>query len=494
MAPSAGSHSNGGGNGASHLDQRLTHLNPPNWQHAAKQALLAPSYTIVEPANKITEEPSQVDFDLPREDHLLFGVMTKFRVKGVFQYQAANSNDWTNVPAAEASKVLLAPLWFEMLIKEMSVFHDNYRITSSQELRHCTPFLNAYLHHNMLPLHRKIMCPQAWHPAYCLPSPTDTKWQVANQAWKDYAAAAFGSAIAFDYTPLFLFPFFQGANYLTDKDMPRILPAPAMARIQIRFAFTDSHDHIFRKVDPVTNTHKYRFTFHGFNMVLEEARLSPGMDKQLRTGKKPMGFPGVTRIQLAEPVPGGSTTYRTRFQDIYMPEALFIYCLDKKVASATYKFSTDDKTTVFVPHNIESIDLSFDGKRFSHKEPHVGTFLEDELDSKSLFDKVAWPPFGIPQNTDKLSHRLTREAGKSTAFPHVYMSLVTGPDRQRLIPVVDDGSCLHKKANLELDMKFTTDNSPGDVIYVIYAIYTDVNVVYDPRNKHFFSPYLQYMN
>ena len=115
MAPSAGSHSNGGGNGASHLDQRLTHLNPPNWQRAAKQALLAPSYTIVEPANKITEEPSQVDFDLPREDHLLFGVMTKFRVKGVFQYQAANSNDWVNVPATETGAIAPPTIKGEMI-------------------------------------------------------------------------------------------------------------------------------------------------------------------------------------------------------------------------------------------------------------------------------------------------------------------------------------------------------------------------------------------
>ena len=37
-------------------------------------------------------------------------------------------------------------------------------------------------------------------------------------------------------------------------------------------------------------------------------------------------------------------------------------------------------------------------------------------------------------------------------------------------------------------------NSPANVIYVIVASYSDVNVVYDPKNKHFSSPYLQYMN
>jgi len=467
----------------------------PVWQRGARQALLSTAYTLVDPTTKIGPEPTQVDFDIPRDEHLLFGPMTKFRVKGVFQSLAeAAGSEWVNLSATENAKVLLAPLWFEMLIKEMSVFHDNYRIASSQELRHCSPFLNAYLYHNMEPLAKKLLCPQATHPAYCLPSAKDDKWNVANQNYKDYTELAFASAISFDYTPLFLFPFFQGSNYMTEHEVPRILPTPIMARLQIRFAFTDSQDHIFRKVDPATNKSKYRFQFQEFSLVLEEARLSGNFDRQLRLTKKPMAFPGVTRIQLVEPVPNASTTYRTRFQDIYLPEALFIFCLNKTVASATYKFSTDTKTSIFVPHNINSIDMSFDGKRFSHGEPHIGTFLEDELDSKSLIDKLALPPFGIRQDASKLTHKIVSEAGSNTTFPHVYMSLVNGPDRQRIIPVLDDGSCLNKKANLELDIKFNASNSPSDVVYVIYAIYTDVNVIYDPRNKHFSSPYLQYMN
>mgnify|MGYP007006645621 FL=1 len=86
------------------------------------------------------------------------------------------------------------------------------------------------------------------------------------------------------------------------------------------------------------------------------------------------------------------------------------------------------------------------------------------------------------------------EGSKNTPFPHVYLSLVTGSDRQRLIPALDDGSCVTKKADLELNFKFTNDNSPSNAIYVIYAIYTDVNIIYDPKMRHFSSPYLQYMN
>ena len=497
MAKSGGGGSgNGNGNAEPpYGDLRLSHVSMPTWQRGARQALLGPAYTIVEPTIKLVPEPTQVDFDLPRDEHLLFGVMTKFRVKGVFQSLAeAAGSEWTNLTADEAAKVLLAPLWFEMLIKEMSVFHDNMRISTSQELRHCSPFLNAYLHHNMHPKTKLLLCPEAAHPAYCVPDATESEWTIDSTSYKNYAASAFASAIAFDYTPLFLFPFFQGANYLTDKQLPRILPTPAMARMQIRFAFTDSQDHIFKKKTPATNKAKYRFQFQEFNLVLEQARLSDNFDRQLRTNKKPLAFPGVTRIQLVEPVPNGSTTYRARFQECYLPEALFIFCLNKSVASATYKFADDTKKTIFVPHNIQSIDLSFDGKRFSHKEPHLGTFNEDELDSKSLFDKVVEPPFNIKQDLSKLTHKLIAGTGKNTAFPHVYMSFVNGPDRQRIVPMQDDGSCLNKKANLELDIKFKPTNSPNDVVLVIYGIYSDVNLIFDPRTRHFSCPYLQYMN
>ena len=474
-------------------DIRLGHVAMPNWQKGAKQALLGSEYVTVEPTTKITNVPVQLDFDLPSKESILFGHMSRFRIKGAFQTRATAADVWANVPATDVTKVLLAPNWLEMLIKEVSVFHNNYRIATSSELRHITPFVNAYLYHNMHPEIKGILCPQECHPAYCLPA-VDGEWNLEAQKWKDYAAKALtGSAIEFDYTPLFLFPFFQGPNYVMDENTPRILPAPAMGRIQIRFAFTDSQDHIFRK--PVTNTGLYRFAFTEFNMMVQEARLSPFFSKQLEHSKKFLAFPGVTRIQLVEPVPNTSTTYRARYQDVYLPESLFIFCLDKTVASGTFKFSgTGTTKTVFGPHNIQSIDLSFDGKRFSLREPHIGNILNDSLDMKQLFDHQEIPPFGIRQDLTKLTYRVVHEGCKNTPFPHVYLSLVTGPDRQRLIPTLDDGSCVHRKADLEINFKFTDANSPANVIFVIFAIFTDVNVVYDPKNKHFSSPYLQYMN
>jgi hypothetical protein len=193
-------------------------------------------------------------------------------------------------------------------------------------------------------------------------------------------------------------------------------------------------------------------------------------------------------------VPDSTTTYKAKFQDIFMPEALFIICLDKSVNNGTYKFSTDTGSNIFNPHNIDSIVLSFDGKNFGLREPHLGNFLRDQLDSKSLFDKIVMPPFGIRQDIQYLTHTLVKDGGKATAFPHVYISLVTGPNRQRLIPTLDDGNCLRKKANLDIDIKFTSSNAPTNSIFAIFAIWTDVNLIYDPTKKLFSSYYLQYMN
>lgn len=478
---------------ATYKDPRLSHVDMPDWQRGHRQALLGSEYVLLDPTSKIEKTPSQVDFDLPNKECLLFGPMSKFRVRGTFQKQEENKTEWINVPAADYTTVLLAPNWLEMLIKECSCFHNNYRIASSNENRFITPFVNAYLLHNMDKLAKKMLCPQKCHPGYCVPAP-DGEWSLAAPAWKNYSEKIFTDGpIAFDYTPTFVFPFFQSSNYMIDDGVPRILPAPSMGRIQIRFSFTDSQDHIFRKPD--TNKSKYRFAFSEFSLVLEEARLSPNVDRHLRNGKRPLAFPGVTRIQLVEPVTDSSTTWKARFQDIYLPEALFIFCLNKSVANGTFKFSgTGVATKVFKEHHIESVDLQFDGKRFALREPHIGTFHKDELDAKVLYDHLATPPFGVRQDSDKIDAESIEDGGKNTPFPHVYLSLINGPERQRLVPALDDGGCINKKADLEVDFKFNDKNSPANSIFAVFAIYTDVNVVYDPKTRNFSSPYLQYIN
>ena len=160
----------GNGNGGSTNNIRLTHADLPHWQLGTKQALQGSDYVKIEPTSKIESFPAQVDFELPNKKCLLFGQMSKFRIQGGFQKQAAANAAWANCKAEEKDKVFLAPNWFEMLIKEVAIFHNHYKVASSSETRFIAPFLNAYLYQNMDPVTKKLLCPQAAHPAHCVPN------------------------------------------------------------------------------------------------------------------------------------------------------------------------------------------------------------------------------------------------------------------------------------------------------------------------------------
>ncbi len=147
-----------------------------------------------------------------------------------------------------------------------------------------------------------------------------------------------GDKIFFDYVPNFQFPFYQGSNFLTDGSAPRMVPMQNLGKLSVRFTFFDKQDHIFRK--KAGNGKKYRFAFESFEMILEEARLAPAFERTLLASRKHLAFPGVTRLQLVESIPGGTASYKTRFQDIYMPESLCIFCVHKQLCLSLARFSS----------------------------------------------------------------------------------------------------------------------------------------------------------
>jgi hypothetical protein len=499
------SKNNGGGSGGSRSshqqDPRLDYHLPLFWQNDAAQHVLSSQYIVVEPNEVLEAAPKQVDFDVPSMEPLLFGPMTKFRVKGTFQKLEKNAATWTNVPSTDVDKVLLCFNWLDFLIQECSVYHDNTRVASSTENRFVAPFINTYLYSHMNSMAKNQLCPQLSHPGRCVPAP-NAKWSKDAEAWTAYAKSAFtGGPISFDYTPLGMFPFFQGSGGSTASpdSIPRILPVPDIGKLCIRFAFTDSQHHIFKRLTEENAETQYRFSFSQFKLVLETVRLSSAMERQLHPLNRPLAFPGTTRIQLIEHVTAGSTSWRARFQNIYLPEALFICCLSKASASKPHPFSTvTDSTAVFAAHNLESLELSFDGQRFSVREPQIGTFRWDELDAKSMQDHLAVPPFGIAQNPKNITSDYVANGSSQTAFPHIYVPLVMGPDRQRRVPwtthAEDYKMILSKKADLDIDLRFTEANSPADTVVVVFATYSDVNIVFDPKTRHFSSPYFHYMN
>jgi len=474
-------------------DPRLEYVDLPTWQQYKQQRLLGTNYVVIEPNNQLVDEPTQVEFEINNFAPLLFGPMSKFQIQGHFETRATDNDEWDGPAAADASSVLLAPNWFEMLIKSVDVFHNNQRISASDEARFIPAHLNAMLYAYMEPTAKKLLCPQPVHPGYCVPVNKDS-WKLDAEPYNSYAKQVFtGDKIFFDYVPNFQFPFYQGSNFLTDGSAPRMVPMQTLGKLSVRFSLFDKQDHIFR--NKANHTKKYRFVFDAFNLILEEARLAPTFERTLLSAKKQLAYPGVTRLQLVESIPGGTASFKTRFQDICMPESLFIFCLDKQVASGTYKFSTSTKENVFLPHNISSIDLSFDGKRFSLKEPHLGNIGDDSLDSKTLFDHLAAPPFGVNLDSTVATYTKLRQGGENSAYPHIYIPLVHySGDKSRLIPAMDDGSCVAKRGDLDISFKFILNNSTADAVYVIYAIYTDVAIILDLKNKYFMSPYLSNMN
>jgi len=272
-----------------------------------------------------------------------------------------------------------------------------------------------------------------------------------------------------------------------------MLHMPTMGSMQVRFAFHDNQDRIFYK--DANNPNQFRFAFTSFEMLVEQARLNASVERTLQNPKKNLIYPGVTRLLLAEQVPDSQTTHKAKFQDIVLPESVFIFCLDKSVASGTYSFASETTGLVFKEHNIQSVDISFDGIRYAIREPNLGTFRADPMDSKALFDHMFNPPFGIRQDISLLTHASISEGSKNTAFPHIYIPLTKGSDRQRLAPALDtSGASTARRSDLVLDFKFTNANSAKSSVYIIYACYTDVNMIYEHKNRMFYSPYLKYMN
>jgi hypothetical protein len=250
--------------------------------------------------------------------------------------------------------------------------------------------------------------------------------------------------------------------------------------MHVRFTFFDKQDHIFRKPSAGAGAAKsYWFIFQEFKMCLEEAQLSPALERQLVLKSK-MEFPSVTRLQLVDPVPNSSPTHKTMFQDIYLPEAVFIFCLHKQVASGTYNFGSGTEQNVFKDHRIWLLDFSFDNKKFCLKEPNFGRFQNDLLSLQQLVDHFMFPMFGIQPNPKKLTLTNIQDGGDNSPFPHIYVPLCGNfVNREHLVPSTDDGSCISRKANLEIAFQFEVANSQTSAVYVCYAIYTDVANILD---------------
>lgn len=471
----------------------------------SKPIVLGSELRVIEPNQKFDEKlPTMLEYDVYSTRPILTGPQTRFRVKGGFfkltpKVAAADPEpDWTPVTGDDEYKsVLVSPNWFEMLIKTFEVFYNHDRVTSFNESRGVTPYLNTFLYHYMDPKVKKLLYPQAQNPIYCTPA-VKNKWEPGvadNEAWKKYSKQIFtGDSIQFDFTPFLMFPFHQNPNHWAEAKKPsKILPLPSIGHLQVRIYFVDEQSSIFRTT--AANKAKYKFSLQSMDLIMEEARLPVQIERQLYQSKKMLTYPGVSRIQMLETLTSGAMQHKVKFQNIHLPEALLIFAIHKNVPSGTFSFAKSTQNNVFLKHNIQSIEIAFDQKTYHMKDISIGSLMDDKMDIKTLLDHLFNPPMGVSVDHEKMTLSSVSEGAEDSPYPHVYISLCPwGNTQTRVCPYYDDnGSVIGKKADLDLTLKFKgtggTHGSTTDATYIIYAIWTNVSMIFDPVNHKFNNPY-----
>ena len=460
-----------------------------SWRSGTRQHLLGSDYVTYEPTAKVEEQPSIVEFDVLSNQTFLFGPMTHFSIAGVFQGKAAEG-DWTNLVAADAAKVNVQPNWYGHLIKEIAIYYGNTKLCTVDESRYISAYNETYLYNYMDELGRKLLCPQACHPGNGIPS-IKGGWNTnGGTEWASYAKEIFtGDIINFDHIPMHMFPFFQRANFLVDNNFPSPLPMPVLGKLTIRISFNDKLDNIFKNV--AANVTKYRFAFESIQLIVEQARLSANFERQFYGKKGLLPYSGVTKIMINETIGAGNLTHRTRFQDVPMPEGLFVFALPKKCITGTYSWSENTDWNIFSAHNIKNINFSYNGLSFYMKEPNVSMIENNQMEVKQLVDHLASPPFGLTMDPKKLTLASISSGSTATPYPHVYLNFCNyGGDKTRIVPLLNDGSVLSQNHDLDLTVEFKAAGATANVTYFFYIFFTDTNMILDMKTKTFHSPYI----
>ena len=459
----------------------------PSWRAASKQSLQSSEFTVLEPSSKTG---NSFEFEISTNNAVMFGFNTGFLISAEFSCKAtAASTDEETIPVADYDKVILQPNWLEHCIKSIDVFHHNTSTRPHDTPPYVDAFLNTYLYANMDSVIKKYLFPEPWSTGRCVAT-DKTKWTMAADTdWHKYAKATFGKEkIVMRYIPIHLFPFFQQPNFMVDGTPPNAIPMSVVQKLNIRVNFMENCDHIFRK--KVGNNKVYSLKIGSVQLIYEEARLSSTFDRFFTNQKRnQLPFLGVTKFAMSENVSPGTFTHRLRFQDVLLPEGIFIFALPKNVVGGQYKYSSDDKTNIFSQHNISSVDLYFGGMPFYLKSPNIGSLLEDSIESKAILDHMENPPFGLWQDAQQTNYETVANCGKYTIFPHIFLNLGISGKGTRLIPIGDDGAIINSHSDLELTLKFGQGGSTADVTYFVYIYYSDVNMILDVKGKRFFPMY-----
>ena len=484
------------------LEESFEFPAPENWKTNQKK-VLGCTYNVLKPLRPVESQPRELEFVIEeKQDNVwAFGKNTRFRITGQFEVMTPPEGqapliDWAGATAAEASNVIVAPNYFEKLIDSIDLFHGSNKVMTSKEVAYVGNYVNSFKYAYMDSDQKSLLCPSPAHPGNGIPSTTETNkgWDFADGSeWKKYAPNIFNGEklIEFSYVPLDLAPFFQNSNYFAPGTCQKIVPFPLLERFLIRFKFTDRWDKIFKIKDGVKK--KYRFVLDDIVLVSDQLRLSKTFKSTLLNKRGLWPYQGLTKLSKFENIPGQSTSFKTTFQSVPMPQGIFVFAVKNKVISGLEEFK-DFSGYMFEEHKIQQLSFDFDKEWFFTAQPNITSIGNDIIEEKLYFDYLSSPPFDLNMDKSKITLKTVKDGFKNTPFPHVYINLTIPGDTSRLIPFLSEGNILQKNADLDLTFTFETGGAPNNLAYIIYLYYTDNNLTLDTRQKNnpfFFSPYIK---
>lgn len=494
-------------------DPRFDYGPAPNWRKEGKQAVLSTFVTETDDNNVLDPLPGQLEWAFDTKNPVLFDGLTRFDVTFAIQVSTKTPDiaaigdaaavpgewgDYTDCRENEWSDVLLAPLWFEKIFASWHLFHLFDQPKLHLESSHIPFELNTLLYWMMGSELKDAICREPWHPGRAVPT-AGKKWNFGvDGPWHEYSKHIFtGRAKSFAWTPLHLWPLFQGCNNGHDGGTfrPRALSTQQLGKIVLRAKLVDKIDNIFRVRDGVANK-RYRLRLQKFKLIVEEARMNPAGDRSLTKGKT-LFWPGICKLMRNETIPAGSFVHNVKFESVVWPEFILIFALSKNVTGGSFKYSDHViANSHFLRHNITQVNITYDSFTTSMVVPDFLTVNSLDAEKNVARNYARFGAFGMKVDTGVVNEQSAKDGFLNTDFPHVAVHLVQsdGVDedqtRTRTVPLLTDRSKTleGKPKDLILNLKFdNAAGSPADASFIFYLGYTDTNLVY--KDKKFTSPY-----
>lgn len=471
-----------------------------SFRNAQKQHVHGVQFVEVEPTAK---SETQFEFELSGNEPLAWGVGTGFRVEGTFQMKAPKpaatqevpnpaEPPWETLTLERAKKVNLVQNWFGHYIKNLEVFYVNQNVTQDDIPPNITAPLEAFIYGHMDKDIKRMLCMEKCHPGYGTSvDHGDFKAITAGieaNAWTRYAAEICKEKIEFVYTPLNKFPFYQECNYTEGENGGfNILPIAQLGRMQIRVYFKENSSVLFN-LDKTVDKYEYRFKLSKFTLLLKEYRMSPAYNRALWSSKQTYTYRGLTKIGICENLTPANFTHRTTIPNIDFPEALFIFCVDKKVISGTAEYQELGIDGPFLYHNIKSVDVHFNGQHFFVNQPTFGTLENLQLRRENFAKWVKKGCFGIKFDKDVVTWD-RQGKGYDCAFDNVWIDFCQNDSDSRLQTFADQTYTTNKMGDLTVILNFAVPDGATDASYILLVYYTNFALQLDMKNKRFSAVY-----